>query len=248
MELEGKVGIVTGGCSGIGFAIAEAFLKEGAKIVVADYNPNGAEAIKSLNYGKDRLRFYRIDVSKEEQVESLVNFTVDTFGTLDIAVACAGIPGNGSIVDMDTERWHKILGVDLDGVYLTDKHAINAMLRLNIKGSIINMASVGGMVGFPADVSYCSAKGAVINLTRSAASMVGKNGIRVNALAPGLIETPLLKDLPPVKAAITSKEYYPMERFGKPEEVANVAVFLASDKASYVTGVTIPVDGGYTAV
>lgn len=178
----------------------------------------------------------------------MVDFTVKEFSKIDIAVACAGVPGDGTIIDQSLEGWHKILSVDLDGVFLTGKHVINHMLEKGIKGSIINLSSIGGLVGFPHDVTYSSAKGAVINLTRSEAVKVAEHGIRVNAIAPGYIHTPILDAIPNKADLEAAINLHPLKRFGEPSEIADTAVFLASDKSSFITGVTIPVDGGYTAV
>lgn len=248
MILQGKVGIVTGGCSGIGYAIVKAFLEEGAKVVVADLNEKGDEIVKEMGYSEDCLRFIRTDVSKEEDVKAMVDFTINAFDKIDIAVACAGVPGSGTVVDQTLEEWHKILSVDLDGVFLTGKYVINHMLEKGIHGSIINLSSIGGLIGFPHDVTYSSAKAAVINFTRSAAVKVAENGIRVNAIAPGYIHTPILDAIPNKKDLEAAVNLHPLKRFGEPSEVADTAVFLASDKSSFITGVTIPVDGGYTAV
>ena len=248
MELQGKVGIVTGGCSGIGYSIVEGFLREGANVVVADWNESGQEIVNSLGYGKDRVRFIRTDVSSEEDIKRMVDFTVSSFGSLDIAVACAGLPGDKTILDQELDSWHKILKVDLDGVFLTNKHAINYMLEHNIKGSIINLASIGGLIGFPHDITYCAAKGGVVNFTRSAAVKVADKGIRVNALAPGYIDTPIMQKIPDKDFIKEAIELHPMKRMGKPEEIADACIFLASEKSSFITGVTLPVDGGYTAV
>lgn len=248
MELEGKVGIVTGGCSGIGYAIAQLFLEEGANVVVADYNASGEEIVSKLGYGEDRVRFIRTNVSKEEDVKAMVDFAVEAFGKVDAAVACAGVPGSGTILDQSLDDWHRILSVDLDGVFLTGKYVINQMLEKGIKGSVINISSIGGLIGFPHDVTYCAAKGAVVNLTRSEAVKVAEQGIRVNAIAPGYIHTPILDNIPNKADLDIAVGLHPMKRFGEPREIANTAVFLASDRASFITGVTIPVDGGYTAV
>lgn len=248
MELNGKIAIVTGGCSGIGYAIAKKFLDEGASVVIADWNEKGSEIIKELGYPSNRLTFIKTDVSNEESIKEMVNFTVDTFGKIDIAVANAGLPGDGTILDQNLDNWHKILKVDLDGVFLTNKYVINSMLEKGIKGSIINMSSIGGLIGFPHDVTYCAAKGGVVNLTRSAAVKVAEQGIRVNAIAPGYINTPIMEKIPNKADIDAAINLHPMKRFGQPEEIANVCVFLASSRASFITGVTLPVDGGYTAV
>lgn len=248
MILNGKVGLVTGGCSGIGYAIVEGFLREGANVVVADWNNSGAEIVKKLGYGEDRVRFIRTDVSKEADVKAMVEFAVASFGKVDIAVTCAGVAGTGTILNQTLEDWHRILSVDLDGVFLTGKYVINQMLEKGIKGSVINISSIGGLVGFPHDVTYSSAKAAVINLTRSEAVKVAEHGIRVNAIAPGYIHTPMMDSIPNQEDLAIAADLHPLKRFGEPEEIADVAIFLASDKSSFVTGVTIPADGGYTAV
>ncbi|MCD7839910.1 MAG: SDR family oxidoreductase [Erysipelotrichaceae bacterium] len=246
MILEGKAGIVTGGCSGIGEAIVKAFVEEGAQVVVADWNDQGNDIVENMGFG-DNVRFIKTDVSSEDDIIKMVEFAVESFGHIDIAVACAGVAGDKTIVDQQLDKWHKILSVDLDGVFLTDKHVINHMLENNIKGSIINLSSIGGLVGFPHDVTYSAAKGAVVNLTRSAANKVADKAIRVNAIAPGYIHTPMMDAIPNQEDLAIAAKLHPMQRMGYPEEVANACVFLASDKASFITGVTLPVDGGYTA-
>ena len=146
-ELEGKVGIVTGGCSGLGLAIVEGFLKEGAKVVVADWAENGGEVVEKLGYGEDRVRFFRIDVSDEEQTKELIKFTVEAFGKLDIAIANAGIARVKSMLEEDLAGWRKVMSVDLDGVFLTNKYSIEQMLKQGTGGAVVNTSSIGGLVG-----------------------------------------------------------------------------------------------------
>jgi NAD(P)-dependent dehydrogenase (short-subunit alcohol dehydrogenase family) len=247
MLFEGKVGIVTGGCSGIGLAIVKGFLEEGAKVVVADWAENGAEVVESLGYGPDRVAFFRVDVSSEEQTIDLIQFTVEKFSKLDIAIANAGIARVKNMLEEDLEGWRKVMAVDLDGVFLTDKYAIEQMLRQGTPGAVVNNSSIGGIVGIEDYLAYSAAKAGVINLTRCLGAGYADKGIRVNAVAPGYIDTPLMKN-----ASVARREYmidkHPIHRFATPEEVANAVIFLASDKASYITGATLSVDGGYTAV
>lgn len=247
MELQNKVAIITGGCSGLGLAITKKFLEEGAKVVVGDYNPNGKSVLKELGYDENCLKFCETNVAIEEEVKNLVNYTVESFGKLDIAVANAGISAPGDITEIDYDTWKKVLSIDLDGIFLVDKYAIEQMIKQNAGGSIINTSSVGGLIGFNDGVAYSSAKSGVVNLTKSLVVGFADKGIRVNSIAPGFIDTPLISTLPQaLQDSMVSK--HPIGRLAQPEEIANAFVFLASDKSSFITGITLPVDGGYTAI
>ena len=244
-RLEGKVAIVTGGASGIGKATVEAFVKEGAKVVISDI-ADGTALAEDLNKEGDNAIFVEADVTDEEETKALINKTVKKFGKLDIVFANAGIGGMKLVHEESFEDWKKVLSVNLDGVFLLNKYAIEQMLKQGKGGSIINNDSIHGFVGKQGVGSYAASKGGVKLLTQTAGIEYGKENIRVNCVNPGYIETPLLKDLDDeMKKALV--DLHPIGRLGRPEEVANAVVFLASDEASFVTGTTLLVDGGYTA-
>lgn len=244
-RLEGKVAIVTGGASGIGKATVEAFVKEGAKVVISDI-ADGTALAEELNKEGDNAIFVEADVTDEEETKALINKTVKKFGKLDIVFANAGIGGMKLVHEESFEDWKKVLSVNLDGVFLLNKYAIEQMLKQGKGGSIINNDSIHGFVGKQGVGSYAASKGGVKLLTQTAGIEYGKENIRVNCVNPGYIETPLLKDLDDeMKKALV--DLHPIGRLGRPEEVANAVVFLASDEASFVTGTTLLVDGGYTA-
>lgn len=245
MNLEGKVAIVTGGASGIGLASVKKLLAHGCKVVVGDYAENGAEVLQGLN--NPNVRFMKIDVRNEEEVKALVSQTVQVFGKLDIMVANAGVGDGGFLADCPTETFDNIVSINLRGVFLCNKYAIQEMLKTG-GGSIINMASILGMVGEALAPAYCSCKAGVINMSRSAALAYATQGIRVNAIAPGYIYTPLIApvgEMDEYKGLISK---HPMGRLGEAEEVADAVLFLASDMSTFVTGITLPVDGGYTVI
>ncbi|KOS06345.1 hypothetical protein AM493_10105 [Flavobacterium akiainvivens] len=243
-RFEGKVAIVTGGASGIGKATVKIFIEEGAKVTVADMDEAGLKAMKD-QYG-DAVLTIKVDVSSEEDVKKMVEDTVTAFGRLDILHNNAGIGGFALIPDMKLEDWRKVFAIDADGVFLGCKYAIPVMKKQG-GGSIVNTASISGLGADYAMASYNAAKAAVINLTRIVANDHGPDKIRCNAVCPGPIETPLLK------AALTDdilQAYHdaiPAGRVGKPEEIATVVAFLASDESSYVNGTTIVADGGLMA-
>lgn len=246
MRLNGKVAIVTGGASGIGLATVKRMAAEGAKVLLADYAKQGIEIAADLKAEGFKVEYFHVDVSSEEQVAAMVARAVDLWGRLDIMVANAGIGSAGKADEMTAEAWNRVIGINLTGVFFCDKHAILAM-RKSGGGSIINTASILGHVGFPGTTSYPAAKGGVVNLTRTMAIDYAKENIRVNAICPGFIETPLVQNglTPEMLAGIAAM--HPMGRLGKPEEIANAILFLASDEASFITGTSLLADGGYTA-
>jgi len=249
-KLNGKVAIITGAASGIGKASALLFAREGAKVVVADVTDElGKETVKMINESGGKAIFVHTDVSKVEDVKSVVKTTVDTYGKLDIIFNNAGIEG----VTADTANYpenvfDKVVAVNLKGVWLGIKYAVPELLK-NGGGSIINTSSVAGLVAFAGSSAYNATKGGIIQLTKTAALEYAKQNIRVNCIAPGVIETPMieryLKGQPEAKAAFVQIE--PVGRLGKPEEIAKAALFLASDDSSFVTGIVLVVDGGLTA-
>lgn len=246
MRLKDKVAIITGGTFGIGESTVRLFAREGAKVVIAARSVDkGTKLANEIKEEGGEALFVRTDVSKEEDIINLVKQTVDTYGKLDIMFANAGIGDMQDLADCTLEEWNRTISVDLTGVFLCNKHAIQEMEK-NGGGSIINCASILGHVGQVSVSAYAAAKGGVVNMTRAAAVTYANRGIRVNAVCPGYIDTPILDDTP--KEVLDSLvSMVPAKRLGKPEEVANCVLFLASDESSFVTGANLLVDGGYTA-
>ncbi len=243
MRLQNKVAIVTGASSGLGEAIAKMFLTEGAKVVFSGVN----DYAKISDLG-DQASFFKADVSKREEVENLFNFAVEKFGTVDIMVNNAGVGLTGSVLDMDEKVWQKVLDINLNGVFYGTQITAKFMKEHNIKGSIINMASILGAVGFPGASAYCASKGGVNQLTRTASLELASLGIRVNSIAPGFIKTNMTKGIEEDEksnAMITSAT--PLGHMGEPNDIAYAAVYLASDESKFVTGSVLYVDGGWIA-
>jgi NAD(P)-dependent dehydrogenase (short-subunit alcohol dehydrogenase family) len=250
-RLEGRTAVVTGGASGIGRAAVLRFLAEGARVVVADLNEaTGKETLElaaQAGYGAG-ARFVRTDVSQESDVEAAVQLCTREFGRLDCIFNNAGIGGAfGSIADMSVEDWDFTFGVLARGVFLGIKHATRVMRAQGEGGSIVNTASVAGMGGGAGPLAYSSAKGAVINLTRAAARELAPDRIRVNAICPGAILTPLLHRGNADAVSGLLRQMQPWPDIGQPEHVASAALFLASDDAQFITGETLVVDGGLMA-
>jgi meso-butanediol dehydrogenase/(S,S)-butanediol dehydrogenase/diacetyl reductase len=240
MDLEGKVAIVTGGSSGIGKAIVERYAWEGAEVVVADVDEEkGREVAEETG-----SNFIQCDVSEWEEVENLVEETVERHGKLDVMVNNAGIGAVEGIEDMDVEDYKQIRSINLDGVTYGCKAAAPHLKET--EGAIINMASIYGLVGDKGSTAYNIAKGGVVNMTRSVANDLAEHNVRVNSICPGFVETPMTEGLgEEFEAHIENMT--PLERMAEPEEISSVAAFLASDEASYITGANIPVDGGWTS-
>jgi len=242
MRLENKVAIITGAASGIGEAIAVAFIKEGAKVVYSDINtPENLETT-------DKALFVKCDVSNSKDVDALIDGAIDHFGNIDIMVNNAGIGGLGGILDVTDENWNKTIGINLSGVMYGMRAAANKMKESNIKGVIINMSSILGSVGFNGAIAYCAAKGGIVQLTHAGSLDLAQYNIRVNAIAPGFIETNMTKDVlknEQFNQLVTGST--PLGHVGEPDDIANAAVYLASDEAKYVTGNILYVDGGWTA-
>ncbi|MFB1064653.1 3-oxoacyl-ACP reductase [Natrinema sp. CBA1119] len=240
--LEDKITIVTGGAVGIGKAIAERFVDDGATVVIADVDEEtGAATADELD-----CRFERCNVREYDQVEALVEKTVDEYGRLDVIVNNAGIGSETSVEEMELEEWEAVIETNLDGVMHGTKAAIPHLEESD--GCIINLGSIYGLVGGKGAASYSAAKGGVVNFTQQVAVDYADSGVRVNSICPGFVETPMTEDL------LESERFYnllkqrtPMDRHGQPEEIAPMASFLASDEASYITGANIPIDGGWTA-
>ena len=249
-QFEGKVALVTGGSSGIGRATASAFAGEGANVVVADVLvEGGGETVRMIKEAGGEAIFVKTDVSKATEVEALIKKIVETYGRLDCAINNAGIEGTmAPTADCTEENWDRTININLKGVWLCMKYEIPQMLKQG-GGAIVNMASVAGLVGLQGLPAYCASKGGVVQLTRTAALEYARAGIRVNAVCPGVIRTPMVDRLiaaqPEMEEALTAME--PVGRTGKPEEVAEAVVWLCSDAASFVTGHAMVVDGGFVA-
>ncbi|MFQ3173553.1 MAG: NAD(P)-dependent dehydrogenase (short-subunit alcohol dehydrogenase family) [Flavobacterium sp.] len=247
-EFKNKVAIVTGGSFGIGRATALAFAKKGAKVVVVDWKENTETMDLIKNSGGEAL-FIKCDVSKSSDVKAMVEKTIATYGRLDYAFNNAGIEGDSAPVqDCSEENWDKTIGVNLKGVWLCMKYEIPEMIKLG-KGAIVNCSSVAGLVGFSGLPAYVASKHGVIGLTKTSALECAKLGIRVNAVCPGVIQTPMIDRLTGKdKEAIEQfTNLEPVGRFGQAEEIADAVVWMCSDGASFVTGHAMAVDGGFVA-
>ncbi|GIV88056.1 MAG: short chain dehydrogenase [Chloroflexus sp.] len=252
MELPfiGKVALVTGAASGIGRASALAFAREGAKVVVADVNVAGGEETVALcRAANTDAIFVRCDVSQSNEVEQLIAQAVDTFGRIDFAHNNAGIEGvQATLVDYPEEVWDRVIDINLKGVWLCMKYEIRQMLQQG-GGAIVNTSSVAGLSGSRGVSAYVASKHGIVGITKAAALEYARSGIRVNAICPGTIHTAMIDRFtqgdPEVLAQFAEGE--PIGRLGSPEEVANAVVWLCSEKASFITGATLPVDGGRLA-
>ncbi len=247
VDLQGATALVTGGASGIGKATADRFLRSNANVVIADWNEKEGQRIADeLNamYSMS-CKFIKTDVSSEKDVQAAVQCAVDNFGGLDIMVASAGIGGaNNDIANETLENWNKVNAVDYTGVMLANKYAIEQMLKQGRGGAIVNLASMFGLVAVPTNVAYSAAKAGVVNLTKAAGCAYAAQGIRVNCICPGVINTPLV----PEDQKEAYRKMHPMHRIGEDFEIASIITFLVSKAARFITGAAIPVDGGYTSI
>ena len=245
---ENKVVIVTGGGSGIGQATAVLYAQGGAKVIVSDIDEKGAqETVASIKKAGGDASFVKTDVSNPEDCEALVKTTIRIYGRLDMAFNNAGIGGEmNPIADMSVEGWLKVINVNLNSVFYCMKYELPEMLKQG-HGSIVNMSSILGQVAFGNSAAYVAAKHGVVGISRNAAVEYAKQGIRVNAVGPAFINTPLLSALDQkMKDALVTM--HPIGRLGEAKEVAELVVWLSSDKASFVTGNYYAVDGGYLSV
>ncbi|MEI2405079.1 SDR family NAD(P)-dependent oxidoreductase [Niallia taxi] len=250
--LDGKVAIVTGAAMGMGLATAKLFAEAKAKVVVADFNEEkGQAAVAEIEAAGGTAYFVKVDISKSEQVQNLVAKTVEKFGRLDVAVNNAALtPDNAPAAEFDEAYWDRLISVDLTGTALCMKYELQQMIKQGEGGSIINISSVSGFRPQPNNIAYVAAKHGVVGMTKVAALENGPLNIRVNTVAPGATDTPMLRGSLE-ETGQTEEEFAPqlslLGRFGQPIEIAQASLWLASDQSSYVTGTTIHADAGYTS-
>ena len=248
-SLDGKIALVTGGSSGIGRATALCFAREGARVVVADVDVKGGEeTVKMISDTGGQAMLVKTDVTKAAEVEAMVNKTIESYGRLDCAYNNAGIVVVASTVDHSEADWDRVIDINLKGVWLCMKYEIPQMLKQG-GGNIVNTASINATVAAGNDCAYVASKHGVAGLTKTAAIEYARSGIRVNAVCPGKINTPMTDYLISIGAESESgnEDGSPVGRGGEPEEIAEAVVWLCSDAASFVTGHTMAVDGGYLA-
>lgn len=249
-ELDGKVGIVTGGTSGIGRDAAVLFAQAGAKVVVAGRREaEGKETIDLVRAAGGDGLFVKTDVSLAAEVQALVQKAVEKFGRLDVAFNNAGIEGNWlPIAEQSEEDWDRTIDINLKGTWLCLKYEIQQMLKQGGGGAIVNMASIAGLIGSPGAATYCASKHGVMGLTKSAALETARSGIRVNVVCPAVIETPMGERLwGEPEARKFALGFHPIGRFGRPMEVAEAVVWMCSERASFMTGQSLVLDGGFLA-
>ena len=249
--LDGKVAVITGAGSGIGRATAKIFAREGAKLLIADVvEQAGLETLNALKDAGAAAIFMKVDVSKPNEVEAMAAKAVETYGRIDCAFNNAGIEGEGALTHKcSDENWHRVLSINLTGVWLCMKAEIAQMLKQGGGGAIVNTSSMAGLVGSVGGPAYVAAKHGVVGLTKTAALEYGRQGIRVNAVCPGPIRTPMMQRIMRGSEEMEQKfiRSEPLKRFGEPEEIGETVAWLCSERASYVTGLPMPVDGGAMA-
>jgi NAD(P)-dependent dehydrogenase (short-subunit alcohol dehydrogenase family) len=248
VDFADRVVLITGGATGIGRAAAQAFARRGAKVVIGDVDDRAAETVKLIEDGGGTATFVETDVVSGSQVKNLVDTAVGTYGRLDAAFNNAGVlPPTAPLVEMTEEQWDQVVDVDLKGVFLSLKHELAHMVSAG-GGAIVNMASVAGVIADPGMAPYVAAKHGVVGLTKAAGIEYAAQNVRVNAVAPGLVATPMTQrwlDDPEVHAALMANS--PIGRPAQPEEIAGAVLFLCSDAASFMTGQVHLIDGGQTA-
>ena len=248
--VEGKVALVTGGSGGIGRATSLVFAQQGAKVVVADLLVEaGEETVQFIKSGGGEATFVKVDVTQAAEVEAMLKHAVETYGSLDCAFNNAGIEGGmAKTGDYEEDRWDQVININLKGVWLCMKYEIQQMLSQG-GGAIVNTASVAGLVGFRHGPAYVASKHGVNGLTKTAALEYAKVGIRVNAVCPGVIKTPMFERGVQKNPRLEERfaAFHPIGRVGNPEEIGQAVVWMCSQAASFVTGIQMPVDGGFVA-
>jgi len=243
MRVKDKVVIITGSGSGIGKETALLFAKEGAKVAVADVNEKGGvETVENIKKAGGEAFFAKLDVSSREQVKQVVKDTIAKYGKIDVLINNAGIIQDALVVKMTEEQWDKVININLKGPFNCIQAVVEQMMNQG-SGVIINISSIVALYGNVGQTNYAATKAGLIGMTKTLAKELGKKGIRVNAVAPGFIYTPMTAKVPE-KILEMMKEKTPLRRLGKPEDVANTLLFLSSDEASFINGAVISVDGG----
>ena len=247
-RLKDKVALITGGASGIGRATSLLFAREGAHVVVVDVAIEGGnETVRQIAAAGGASTFVKADVAISSEVRGFIEATVTAHGRLDVLFNNAGVEGPAAkIADYDEDDWARVVAIDLTAVFLAMKHAIPHMVRQG-GGTIISTASVAGLVGFPGSAAYAAAKAGVINLTRLAAVEYARHNVRVNCICPGIIDTPMAGRVLGGQRDERLNRLQPVGRFGRPEDIASAALFLASDESSFANGAPFIIDGGYVA-
>src|SRR5690606_10155896 len=240
MRLENKVAIITGGAGGIGLAAVKRFLEEGAKVAIVDYDKQQGEKIEAELGGN--VAFFAVDVSKLADVKEMVEQVVDRFGKIDILINNAGITRDATLVKMSEEDFEKVIQINLNGVYYCTQAVAPHMIAQG-SGKIISTSSVSGVYGNFGQTNYAATKAAIIGMTKTWAKELGRKGSNVNAVAPGFTATPMVEKMPE-KVLQQMEGITSLQRLGKPEDIANAYLFLASDESSYITGHVLQVDGG----
>ena len=238
-----KVAVITGGASGIGLATAKKLLGEGSNVVLVDWNQDVSDIAKSLS---NNCIGIRCDVSSDTDVQKCVNEVIEKFRHIDYLVANAGIGGGPNKAhEVSVDEWNKVIGVNQTGIFLMNKYVIGEMLKTG-GGAIVNTSSMYGLVGTTMSFAYSASKGAINQMTRSLALTYARDNIRVNAIAPGYVDTPILASVPKeMKDAMANQ--LPVGRLGEDTEIANLICYLLSDNATFITGAIVPIDGGFTA-
>jgi NAD(P)-dependent dehydrogenase (short-subunit alcohol dehydrogenase family) len=246
-EFKNKVIVITGAASGIGRATAKLFAQSGAQVIVTDQDEKpGLETVAQIKEMGGEAMFIKCNVSDEKDVQALFSKTIQIYGRLDLAFNNAGIEGNPALTgECTSENWSRTIAVDLTGVWLCMKYELQEMEKRH-QGKIVNCSSIAGLIGFENLPAYVASKHGVIGLTQTTALEYAKKGIRVNAICPGVIETPMLTRFTQGQEESMAKDV-PMGRIGKPEEIAEAVLWLCSDKSSYVTGQSLAIDGGWTS-
>ena len=248
MRLKDKVALVTGGGSGIGKAIAERFAVEGAKLVLADINgDNAAEVAAEIKTSGGQASSVAIDVRDQSAVENMIDDIVETQGGIDILINSAAVPQVCPILEMPLEDWKRVIDINLTGTFVTAQAAARAMVKAGTAGRIVNLSSVNGQRAITGRGAYTAAKGGVTMLTLIMAAELGPANVTVNAIAPGPVDTPMVRKMHDAATREAWHNHLPIKRYASPEDVANAALFLASDESGYITGHILNVDGGFNA-